>query len=275
MSFRSLIVPCLLLLGGALPGEAQGSGVGDLLVSPTRVVFEGRKRTAELSLSNIGQGRATYRISLAGMEMDEGGAFREVPLPPSGPGQVNPQTLIRFSPREVTLGAQETQTVRLQVRKPAELPDGEYRIHMVFRAVPPAPEPQAQDKAGAKGLSIRLTPVFGIAIPLIVRHGQTRATVKLADLTLDPARKQFGFRVLREGNQSVYGDFQAFHLPPGGKAVPLAEAAGVAVYTPNASRKVTLPLSEVPPAGGRIRLTYTLPSAEGGALLAEAFLDLP
>src|ERR1700737_1174027 len=43
--------------------DAGGPGIGDLLVAPTRLIFEGRTRAAELTLINIGRQTATYRIS--------------------------------------------------------------------------------------------------------------------------------------------------------------------------------------------------------------------
>lgn len=122
---RTLLILLTCGLGVVIPAPAQSppsGGGGDLLVAPTRVVFEGRKRAAEVSLSNAGRARTTYRISLVRMEMDESGKLQDRPL---DPGSQNLQTLFRFSPREVTLEPQETQTVRIQVRKPADLPTGQ------------------------------------------------------------------------------------------------------------------------------------------------------
>ena len=355
--FRPWFLSALLISGlaWALPAQTPpptAGGVGDLLVAPTRVVFEGRKRSAELNLSNIGQARATYRVSLVRMEMDENGAFKERT---PDPGAENLQTLFRFSPREVTLDPQESQTVRIQIRKPAELPAGEYRLHIVFRAVPtttpvpalmevpePSPTkvealkvlpPKAEDtkrnstkpeipkalpaKAEApkhtparksaeapmgeprrdqtsaaeaptdpqisakdeapKGISIRLTPVYGIAIPLIVRHGETAAKVTISEPTLGEGARSLRFHLDRSGNQSVYGDLKATLLPPTGAPIVLAEMTGLAVYTPNSSRTVTMTLPTVRPlpSGSRVRITYALPTQDGGTQLAEAFLTVP
>ena len=271
----------ILLIGGIAaavsaqaPPPPPTGGIGDLLVAPTRVVFDGRKRSAELNLANIGQARATYRVSLVRMEMDEIGAFKERPFDPGAEGL---QSLFRFSPREVTLEPQESQTVRIQVRKPAELPTGEYRLHMVFRAVPPASAPAPAQTDGAKGISIKLIPVYGIAIPLIVRHGEMSAKVSITGLVLDAAAHTLRFQLERNGNQSVYGDLHATLLSASGAPVPFAEATGLAVYTPNVSRHVTmaLPFIQPLPAGGRIRITYTLPPQEGGTLLAESVMTIP
>jgi len=360
--FRSRILPALLIAGFAALLSAQAppaltGGVGDLLVAPTRVVFEGRKRSAELNLSNIGTARATYRVSLIRMEMDESGGFKEKGLDPGAEGI---QSLFRFSPREVTLEPQESQTVRIQVRKPAELPAGEYRLHIVFRAVPttapipapveapkpspakvetpkaeaskalppkvedpkrsatrtetpksspakaeapkhtparkpaeattgeprrdgaapieaPAVPPVSEKEEAPKGISIRLTPVYGIAIPLIVRHGDTAAKIVISEPTLGEGARSLRFRLERSGNQSVYGDLQATLLPPTGSPVVLSEIAGLAVYTPNPSRVVTMPLPATPvlSPGSRIRITYALPTQDGGTQLAETYLAVP
>jgi P pilus assembly chaperone PapD len=258
---------------------APAAGAGQLLVAPSRVVLDMHKRTAELNLSNTGFAAGTYRIALVRMEMNEDGGIAEQPFD-TAPGAVNLQGLIRFSPREVVLGPQESQTVRLQMRKPADLPEGEYRLYLQFRGLPPAPEPPEPGQAGVKkGLSIRLLPVYCLAVPVILRHGQTAAKVALSDLAYDAAHHTLRLRMNRAGNQSVYGDLQATWIPRAGAPVPVAETTGIAVYVPNAFRKTAMPL-ELPKglaalSSGRLKVTYRLPPAEGGALLAESFLDVP
>jgi hypothetical protein len=270
MLLHRLTLPILMLLAPCLCAQ----GAGDLLVSPTRVVFEGRKRAAELNLSNVGSVRATYRINLVRMEMLENGGFRTLPTEKT-PGQVAPEDLLRFSPREVTLEPGEAQTVRLQLRKPADLPAGEYRVHLSFQGVPPPPEPEDPKAPPVHGLSITLKPVFGLAIPVIIRSGETSATVALAELAYDPQRAELHSTLLRKGNQSVYGDFRITFKPASGPEAVCGEANGVAIYTPNPLRKMVLPVSPRAQGPGRLHLTYALPETEGGALLAEAFLDLP
>jgi P pilus assembly chaperone PapD len=259
---------------------ATTQGPGDLLVSPSRVVFDLKKRTAALNLSNIGTTDATYRISLVRMEMDENGGLAEMALDKS-PGTVDLHGLIRFSPREITLRPKEAQTIRLQVRKPANLPAGEYRIHMMFKAIPPTPEaakePIRSDQT--KGISVNLIPLYGLAIPVIVRQGETSVKPSLSNLLLEPTSRTLTFQLNREGNQSMYGDLKARWMPSKGATATVAEATGVAVYVPNASRKMTLTL--VAPKGakayasGRLKVTFSQPPTEGGKVITEAFIDLP
>ena len=256
----------------AAPSAAPKAGAG-VLVAPTRVVFDSRRRTAEVNLTNTGTAPATFRISLTRMEMDAEGGCREVPLD-DPPGPVVLRDLVRYSPRLATLAPQESQAVRIQVRKPADLPTGEYRLYLVFREEPPtAPEPSPSAEP-PKGIAIRLVSLFGVAIPVIIRQGDTSAQVALSGLALDPDRRTLRFRLVRSGNQSVHGDVKVTFLPPTGKPQVLAEANGLSVFTPNGYRNMTMTLNPPGKGGGRIHVTYSNPEDQGGALLAEGQLDL-
>lgn len=262
-----------LLLATAAPALAAGEpgGIGGLLVAPTRVVLEGRVRTAEIGLVNSGNEPGTYRVSLVPMRMSEEGRITTVEGPLQGTEAVASE-LIRFSPRQVTLGPGEIQTVRLQVRKPAELPSGEYRIHMTIRKVPDVDDGGAVT-AGA-GMSVQLVPVYGVSVPVIVRHGDTAAEVGLSDLRVVPGEgdgaPHLSFTIDRSGNRSVHGDLKATAISPDGQERVVGIQKGIAVYTPIARRRVQLPLSVAPErlaGAASIRLTYT---DADGALLADA-----
>ena len=163
-------------------------GIGDLLVAPTRIVFEGRTRAAELTLLNIGKQTATYRISFTHLRMGETGDLKEIEK--AEPGDQFADDLVRYSPRQVTLDPNVAQTIRLQVRKPEGLADGEYRSHLLFRAVPPEssqPETSVEVAEKKTGYSIRLTPIYGVSIPVIVRSGKTSVKASLSDLAVQRA----------------------------------------------------------------------------------------
>ena len=94
----------------------------ELMLYPTRIVFAGNQRAAQLELINNGSERATYRISLVNRRMSETGAFTEIDTPL--PGEQFAEDLLRYSPRQVTLEPGTGQAVRIMVRKPANLPTG-------------------------------------------------------------------------------------------------------------------------------------------------------
>ncbi len=266
------------------PPPPAGGGAGDLLVAPTRVVFEGRTRAAEITLVNIGREPATYRVSLYHLRMLESGEMKEIEAPDEGAPWSD--DLVRYAPRQVTLAPNVSQVVRLQLRLPASLPDGEFRSHLLFRAVPredAMPERSIEKPAGdnAKGFSVRLTPIYGVSIPLIVRHGPTAATAALRNVSFQPARGGepafAACELARAGNQSVYGNLTVTYVPPTGAPRVVGMMNGVAVYTPLARRMLRIPLQ--PPPGlalsaGRLEVVFSRPE-QNGERLASATLPLP
>ena len=261
-------------------------GAGDLLVAPTRVTLEGRVRSAEITLVNIGRETATYRVSLLHLAMTDSGELKEIEKPE--PGAPFADELVRFSPRQVTLAPNASQIVRLQLRLPADLPAGEYRSHLLFRAIPKedvAPERRIENKGETKTgeLSVQLIPIYGLSIPLIVRHGPASATPGLSDLIFEPAQAAgkegpaLRCRLTRAGSQSIYGNIAVTFRPAQGAAHVVGTLNGVAVYPPLAARSVRIPL-QAPPGvslfGGRLEVAFSKPE-QTGERLANASVAVP
>jgi hypothetical protein len=269
---------CLLIL---LP---QRHALADLMLAPTRIVFDKNQRSAQLDLINNGDSAATYRISLVNRRMSETGEFSAADNPL--PGEQFADALLRYSPRQVMLAPGRGQTIRISLRKPADLPVGEYRSHLQFDLVPEvsaASSIDAQRLELAPGeLGVQLRALIGVSIPVIVRHGETAAKVTLSGLELPkPAAGQaptLAVVLQRSGNRSVYGDLAATFTPQGGAALDVGKVGGLAVYTPNPLRRVKVELQ--PPAGlvlarGTLRVTFRERADAGGKLMAEAATDVP
>lgn len=262
-------------LGAALAAPAlafstpAGAGVGDLLVAPTRLVLDGR-RGAEIILNNIGDEPATYRISVDFRRMDENGGLEEV-TEPNAADQTAADMII-YAPRRVTLAPHQPQAIRIAARPPQGLPDGEYRIHMLFRAIPPAtPVVQAAAQQPEKGLKFQLIPVYGVTIPVIVRLGNLQATAGIANVRLDQNKDGnpvVSLDLSRSGQRSTFGEVRV--LKPGVKD-PIALQKAVAVYTEINTRHVSIPVSasfkgEV---AGPVTVQYVETSDDGSHVLAE------
>ena len=274
----ALVLMLVGLAGFVQPAAAQG--FGDLVVSPTRVELEGRTRSATVTLTNRGAEAALFRISLIAMDMDEKGNLKAVEKPTAG--MLTAEELVRYAPRQVDIPPGGTQTVRLVVRKPADLAAGEYRSHMFFRAVPPEDAGRAVDEqANQSGISVRLTPIFGITIPVIVRHGELDLKVGMSGFAVvtdkETKTKKLAFELSRTGKKSAYGDINVEYLPAGGGApVVVGEVTRLAVFTPNKDRGVEVPLT--PPPGvtlgkGTLKVLYR--QVNGDATLASGEVSLP
>jgi hypothetical protein len=273
--FLSLLVLILFILLASLNVDAQGN----LLVTPRRVVFDGTKRSVDLNLANIGKDTATYAISLVQIRMKEDGGFDIITAPE--PGQNFADQNIRFFPRSVVLPPGEAQVVKVQLLRTTQLAPGEYRSHFYFRSVPKT-DPLGEEKVitDSNSISVRLTPVFGITIPAIIRVGESTTKVTLSDLMLEIAAD--GNPVLklvfnRTGNFSVYGDLAVDHVSPQGIVTRVGAANGVAVYTPNTVRRFQINLNKV--AGldlrsGKLKVVFSAPSDVKPVKYAEAELIL-
>lgn len=258
-----------------------GITLADLMLYPTRVVFDRNIRAAQVELINNGAAPETYRISLINRRMTETGEF--VAATAAAPGERFATDLVRYSPRQVVIPPGGAQTVRLLLRKPADLPAGEYRSHLHFEIVPDpaAASTLAAQVAPAPGeIGVQLITTVGVSIPVIVRQGNTTAEVRLQDVQLQPGTNTdppvLAAVIQRTGNRSVYGDLVATVVDASGGAREVGRAAGVAVYTPNPLRRVRLALQPGPlPSGASLRLAYTQRPEEGGKLLAESSVKLP
>lgn len=248
----------------AAPAQAQG----DLLVAPTRVVINNAGGT-EVVLSNIGSQPATYRISLELKRMSEDGDINEVAETEASPAEQAALDMVRYAPRRVTLLPGQPQSVRLSVRPPEGLPDGEYRVHMNFRAVPPAEAPGSAGAEPATGVTIRLVPVYGITIPVIVRRGRLDAAASLARPHLVNAAggTYLELEMNRSGQRSVYGEL----IGKSARGEVLFNLKGIAIYPEVTHRVARVPLSPEQAAKlkGPIRIEYRELPENGGQLIAE------
>ena len=254
------------------------SGQGNLLITPRRVVFEGAKKTQELNLANTGQDTAKYNVSIIQYRMKEDGSFEEITAP--DPGQNFADKYIRFFPRSVTLGPNEAQVVKMQLTRTEQLAPGEYRSHVYFRSVPKETVlGEEATKKDSTSISVKLVPIFGITIPVIVRVGQSTMKVTLSDLKLEIVndtipRLHIAFN--RTGNMSVYGDIQVDYIPPQGKTIVVGTVKGIAVYTPNAVRRFIMDLDKKAGVNyhtGALHLAFSAQADTRAEKFAEA--DLP
>ncbi len=261
-----------LVLGMVVAGTPAQAGVGDLLVAPTRVVIDGNRGT-EVVLNNIGTDTANYRIGLELRRMGPDGTLNEVVDAQSNDHEKKTLEIISYAPRRVTLPPNQPQSIRVGVRAPADLPDGEYRAHMVFRAIPNT-NPVTSASAD-KNVSINLIPIYGVLIPIIIRKGVLKVTAQLSDAHLDISKPNLAldFTLKRDGTRSVYGNIRVVRA---GVAKPLLEAKGIAVYAEIGQRTVSLPLTpeQATSMRGPVTIEYHEPDDLGAGLIAALQTEL-
>ena len=271
MPFKSLnkfardvaVVAALSATAFASPLNAQG----DLLVAPTRVILDGSRGT-EVILSNIGSEEATYRIGLELRRMLENGRLVPVEKIDANDAEEAALGMIRYAPRRITLPPGQPQAVRLAARPGADLPDGEYRVHMSFKAIP-KPREVTDDQPQSEGVSIQLIPIYGVTIPIIVRHGRVEAQVAISQPRIVQGEKgpQLALEISRTGDSSTYGELR---VTKRGVEDPLVLLRGVAIYPEIGKRDVRIQLTQEQAAlfNGQLKFEYRDMPEAGGAVIA-------
>lgn len=270
MTFLSLLrrfAPTIAALAAVL-GATSAAAQGDLLVAPTRVILNGGGN-AEVVLSNIGNQAATYRIGVELRRMEPDGDFTDVTETEANATEKAALEMLRYAPKRITLLPGQPQAIRLSARPAAELPDGEYRVHMSFRAVPPTLAPEAAQAGLASGqVAIRLTPVYGITIPVFIRKGRLEAGATIANPRLGgtATARWLELDMRRTGQRSVYGEI----LGKRGSEQIFA-IKGIAIYPEVAGRSVRIPLTveQAAKLTGPVRIEYRELPENGGQLIAE------
>lgn len=257
-----------LALASTILAASPASAQGDLLVAPTRVILDGSRGT-EVILSNIGSEEATYRIELELRRMTDNGRLEPVETTDANPAEEAALGMIRYAPRRITLPPGQPQAVRLAARPGADLPDGEYRAHMSFKAIPRPREVTAEEQP-TEGVSIKLIPIYGVTIPIIVRHGRLDAQVALTQPSVVAGEEgpEFAMTINRSGDSSTYG---VLEVTKPGEAEPLLLLRGLAVYPEVTAREVRVRLTPEQAArfNGQIRVEYReMPEAGGGLIAA-------
>lgn len=279
MGYVSKLLALTLLCFGSIQSAVNAGS--NLLVTPTRIIFEERTRTAQVTLMNNGTESGNYRISFINQNMTEDGNFE--PVAEGEKGNFS-NSMVRYSPRQITLPPGQSQVVRLMLRKPRDLANGEYRSHMLFQSLPnPNKSSIEKNKETPEGITVEIIPIVGISIPVIVRKGDIKSEISLSNTKYIAGNKEnpntrLAIDMNRTGDSSTYGDFRVIHTPKGGLPTVVGLSNGVAVYTPNTIRHYEIPLTTRPDINitdGELRVIYLESGKnEENGLLAETTLTL-
>ncbi len=255
---------CFILL--MVPHLAQAN----VMVSPIYVIFDNRMRSAEVTLLNTSDETNVYRLSWAYNRQKEDGSYESLKEPL--PGTPDLASMIRFSPRQITIPPQGRQSVRLHLQRPSDLPDGEYRIHLTFQQLPKeTPLPRHE----GPGITMGMRVAIGVSIPVVVRQGEYDAQAKIVDARFVPPAKEEGInnpalmvKVARTGKHGTYGRLRVF-WNNGEKQEEVGLLNNFAVYAENSARSAKVPMNTRSIPSGTLHLIYEGDGPQRGKIFAE------
>jgi hypothetical protein len=301
-SRATLLLAGLAVLGGAPAalgqntaptGEAPGAPVSvNLNITPKRLVLDRGSRAGTVYIFNQGNAAATFDISLVERVMLPNGEIRAVAGAPADPAVqlsisrlASAQKMLVATPRRVTLAPGKGQTIRIRAMQPAN-GTGEHRTHLTVATVPPRETgltaEQAQSAASGQ-LSFRITSVFGLSVPVIVRPGPVDArgaieNLRVATAEISPSGTAPGvsspivqFELRRLGANSLFGNVEVRAVRGRGRDV-LGLARGVGVYPEIDRRTMQIPLKRALKPGEQIEIEFTDDDATPGRVIARSTL---
>lgn len=272
----------LLILGVAVIGAACSFFASDaqaLRITLKRVTFEGPKRTEVLTIINNEAKPKTYRMGWRHMKMVPNKALTYVEDPSADPDIKPVDDMVRFAPRRVTIPPGGSQQVRLMLRKPRDLPDGEYRSHFWIQPEADATKFTPEGEVDNTRSAVQLRMLTGITIPVIVRSGNLQGTGEITGggASIKGNNIEVKFTVARKGNKSLYGDIDMICL--GGEQTDIRTVRGIAIYPEVDSRDFTfnIPVPADVNSCRQIGITYREPAEAGqdlGRTIAEGVVNL-
>ena len=212
---KIILALVLVVLSLCFAGETAYA----MKISPPRLVFEDGVNMQYLYIKNSTPHKVAYRFGWRHLAMTTNGDVVNVDNEgaPDVPLYTAADDLVRFSPRRTTLEPGQTQRISMLVRRPASLPDGEYRSHFVIEQLPAAEDDVGLSGDGNAAVGVKL--LVSRAIPVYVRKGKNDVSVQLLSASLVPhpepkRRAQIPYfvevRVGKTGNRSVIAYAHAY-----------------------------------------------------------------
>lgn len=247
MNFLKIIFAALIL---ALPIKSASAQIS---IYPLKVVMDPRDRSAEVTVLNKTNKPSLYRISLIHYRQKSDGSYEQLDAPLSD--NFNPEEIVRYSPRQFMLKADDRQKLRLSLRKPADLPEGEYRFHLLVQRY----EAQDADQPKTdKDVAVSMQMNVGVSIPVIVRHGSdlsVNAKITEARYTKSSANSKNPHAILvnvaREGNISAIGNLSVFR-----DKERIAYIDNFNIFTDTDHRVVEMAVADDPRGKGALSVIY-------------------
>lgn len=246
-SLSHFILFCVFGLGSLIPLKAEAR----LDISPIFLNMEARERSKEVVVFNTSNQNQLIEVVLMNYEQNEDGTYKKLdaPLNPD----FDPATAVRYSPRQFTLPANGRQIIRISVRRPADLPDGSYRFHLMAKQSAQSEGPVINE-TGQTNLDVGVQ--VGFAIPVVVEAGSTsyNAEIQNARLIVNKGRQGIELTTTRTGNGSALLKAVAFWKPAGGEEKNIGQFPNYNIFSESDKRTSVIYLNEFPQGPGQLRV---------------------
>lgn len=262
---------------GGATAYAQTEG-SILFISPHRVDIPPDGRIEELNVANKSDVPRRYDLQIINQVMTENGTTER-----RDTFEYSAEKMLKFTPKRFTLEPGQRQVIRVMVRRPKDLADGDYHSHLLFREVPLRNQERdtGADGSGQKA-SFEIQALYGVAVPVVVQHGTVSSEMGIVTTELvrdERGNPALGVVFSRSGNGEAAALLSIVHRLPGKEDVPVVTEQWVRIY--REVDQIRRLVGFTPPeghrlSGGTLALTLTKdPRTPQAKVIATAEIPLP
>jgi hypothetical protein len=212
----------------------------NLQVVPTRVVLTDDEKNGYLTVRNKATTTKTFKIIPVFYRQSADSSLTIVETPSAEEHSLIP--LLRFSPRTVTVGPDQSQTVRIMLIKKNNFEDGDYRAHFRVAEIetPQGTSGNTENAIADKKMNFNLVPRLAISVPVVYISKNSQFTLSFDNLEFIPASldgKKSAYlkcKIIKNGNGIALGKikfmFKAKDSTPESPAVEVGLIDGFSSY---------------------------------------------
>ena len=261
MKMKNVIRIALLsvaFVSGLAAPSAPVHADGGILVMPIRIMFRDRDRSANVTLVNTNVEDANFKIGTQPQIQKEDGGYDI--LKEAADPRTDLAPMLVFSPRQVMIPGSGKQRIRLALRRPPDLADGEYRTHLLMSNAGKGDAASGRRAAPGK-LALALGMNVGYSIPVILRQGANDASASIGTPQFTTATSaqgdipQIAVDLTRSGKFSTIGKVTVFLTAGGAPEEQIGVANNVNIFPELTKRHVVVNLTKNVSAGS-LRIVY-------------------
>ncbi len=233
-----------LIMAGLMAISTVGSAMASISISPQMVAFDAasKKRNETVTISNSSKEDKTYKISFINYIQDDNLGYSKATEETSEGVKFADKWLL-LSPRQTTLKAGKSQTIRLQRKPMADAPDGEYVSHLLIEELPPPPS-KVKQKVEEGKIGVEIKALINVSIPVILRKGELGNKFEFVKAekieNKSSGQEEIKLSFKNESTKSLQGDIELKNS----KGDIVGKYKGFRVYVSNKSPVLTVPLSK-------------------------------
>lgn len=235
----------------------------DLLITPTRVVFNEGERIEEVILVNSSNEDRSYALSWSHLIQKAGGDYRQLSEAERGTF-LSASEYIRFTPRRLTLEPGQNQRIKLMLRPTSDIKGKELRSHLKFTVIPnevlEEPEPEQQV---TEGISMKLNLFLNYTIPIIIKGHSKTPDISINNIQVQNALSSdniadIAFSLNKTQPYSFFGDMTAyFKSDNSSEFVPVGYLNNLSMFHESERMNIIISWTEqVPLQNGELKIIY-------------------